>query len=377
MTVDRHEWTVTLQPADEVLELLDAQLTLDDDRAPAIEMTFSTPVPADRTLLDIITARVTVAVTLRRAFGADFTLANILTADATTTLTQYTALDPAAPLSDYSGRYWLGYAGQPVTDEQGLQGVLYVDQVEIDEATNIASWRATSGEGVLQGDTLLAATRLEYSTRKIYNLTRYALNRNDLQLGSSTISSSTQMSEDAAFWAPGSTAWNYVENLMEQVDKRLIGDLTGRLSIIDRPRNQTGTVTINFGENAIEIHEIRRVRSDYWYDAVFLEYTFTNTAGELQTRTSYAGAQPSRNALSISKPNTYYPGTSAAANILARVSQRDRIGEVVAVSDYTARPGMSLAVTNAAAEALTGRVASVTFNYPDSRMRVRSRFLEI
>ncbi|SMQ73456.1 hypothetical protein [Agreia sp. VKM Ac-1783] len=179
----------------------------------------------------------------------------------------------------------------------------------------------------------------------------------------------------ATVWKPGMTAWDYLEPILSSLQMRLFCDESRVWRLVDSSYVVAGSLRISEARNLVNAaDQISRAGAGEWYDAVVIEYTWTEADGA--TRTAYdAASVPGFTKVLSLKYDTPYPGPGAADYILKRAQGKGRLLTPTAISDYSAQPGMELVGTFPNSPVSTGYVTAVTWSFEDDEMDVTSRGL--
>lgn len=186
-------------------------------------------------------------------------------------------------------------------------------------------------------------------------------------------STQTVATSEALVWTPGSTAWDYLEPLLQTTGLRLYCDENRAWILEPSGTARDGQINIAAGSNVTRGRD-QISRQELWYDSVVIAYTRTpDGAGGVTTAYDIAGAPGSKTlVLSYDRP---YPGPGAAQAVLDRAQGRGRVLELEAIADYTATPGMTLSASLPASPIQTGAISSVEWRLPEARMTIGSRGL--
>lgn len=178
--------------------------------------------------------------------------------------------------------------------------------------------------------------------------------------------------EQALDWSPGEPAWDFAAPLVQASGLRLYCDENRHWRLVDPSAVVPGQVNITSGVNVTDaLDTISRSRD--WFNAVVIEYRWTNATGQPQTAWDAAGDTSSKVLkLTLDRP---FPGNGAAQAILNRAKRRGRVLDLRALADYNVTPGKALLATLPDTPIQSGYVAAVTWTQPDSEMTVTSRGL--
>ncbi|WP_223693796.1 hypothetical protein [Leifsonia poae] len=181
-------------------------------------------------------------------------------------------------------------------------------------------------------------------------------------------------------WAPGESAYDFIQPVLEQAGLRLFCDEHRVWRLVDSSYSVEGLVTVATGYNVYDASDTisRSATSDdgvpLWFDAVVLKYVWNDTENIEQVRYDIAGPLNASQVYTreIARP---YPGPGAASYILSRVNGRGRMLDLTAAIDYLATPGMEVSASLPGTLAQTGYTSSVTWDFDDDTMKVGSRGL--
>lgn len=175
---------------------------------------------------------------------------------------------------------------------------------------------------------------------------------------------------------PGENLWDFVTPLLTSAGLRLFCDESRVWRLVNSTYFVPGSATIATGYNAIEGSDtISRDQQGDWYDAVVVEYDWTDAATGLPKQ-AYDSAQLAgwTKALLV-KYERPFPGPGAANYILGRSTGRGRVLDPRALSDYSVTPGQSITVSMPDTVTQTGVVAATTWDFATDEMEVKSRGL--
>lgn len=180
----------------------------------------------------------------------------------------------------------------------------------------------------------------------------------------------------AGLWNPGQAAWEFLAPLIQQTGFRLFADEVGVWRLADNTYSVPGTVALDDEVNLIDSGEIiSRDEDDLWFDAVVIEYRWTDADGLSRTAWDSASA-PGYSKVARFSYDTPYPGPGAASAILARALERGRriTGELV--SDYGVQPYKAVTIAREDTPDQVGTISSVSWSTPDSTMVIDTKSLE-
>ncbi|MCU1439998.1 MAG: hypothetical protein JWP85_995 [Rhodoglobus sp.] len=178
---------------------------------------------------------------------------------------------------------------------------------------------------------------------------------------------------DATIWAPGVSAWKYVEPLLQATNLKLYCDENRVWHLIEGTLVVDGVVTVAEAFNLKAGRElISRDDAGDWYLGVAIKYAWTDAEGEQQVAYDVAGDPSKVLVLEYERP---YPGPGAAAYVLGRAEGKGRVYDLTAMSAYDAQPGKQLVATLPNTSIQVGVVSGVTWRFPQHDMSVKSRGL--
>lgn len=189
----------------------------------------------------------------------------------------------------------------------------------------------------------------------------------------STSTKAAKPNSSMMIWEPGTTAWDYLEPLLQAAALRLYCDETRSWILEPSGTTRDGQINVATGLNVTEASD-QISRAEEWYDSVVIAYTRALDAeGNQVTVYDTAGAPGTKTlVLTFARP---YPGPGAAQAFLDRAQGRGRVLKLESISDYTATPGMTLSATLPDSPIQTGTISRVVWMLPDDRMTIGSRGL--
>lgn len=375
MTIDKHTVTAQIVGAGIPLSVKSARVSLAEDRAPygRAQLRCANPSATDRELIDLREGDLLIDVRLRRDFGMPWSLGDLTSLGITSTASIATLLD-GGPLSAMTNTFYRPWNGSLVRASQSRRMRLWVTDRSFNDETGEATIVAETGECLLIGDRLAAATAWSPASTDLATIVQAVLDRYGMQLqgGAAT---ATVAEVDATLWKPGVAAWDYLDGLLEPASLKLWCDDAGLWFLTDRQPLVEGQVTAAATSNLTDYTDRMTYDPNVWTDAVVVEYRWTDAFDLNQIAFDFAGAQPARAALHIVRENTVYPGPGAAAGILNRSQGRGRVLEVGTVSNYLHTPGQTAQITPLVGDAQTGFLAAVSWSFPDGEADLRTRDL--
>jgi hypothetical protein len=371
-----HTLTAVLQPLGLALDVIDASFTLDEANAPYAELTLTAalPEPADRALIDLRTTALTLAVSIRQDFGTPWAVATITTAPLYAgTVASLTALLGGQPLGSLTNRYYQPWNGSSVLSSRTRDAALTVKQRTFNDSTSTLTLTAVSGEDRLVSDALIAVTPWDPGSTSLKQISALVLERYGATLAPESLDA-TVTESPSTIWQPGVGAWEYLNPLFEAASLRLWCDELGVWRISERQSITPGAVTITPTNDLTELSDTMSLDPAVWYDAVVIEYRWTDALDLNAIAYDIAGETVPRSVLRV-KRNTIFPGPGAALGVLNRGQGRGRVLNIAALSSYEVSPGISATITPPNTPALTGYVSAVTWRYPSNEMDVTTRGL--
>lgn len=167
-----------------------------------------------------------------------------------------------------------------------------------------------------------------------------------------------------ATWAPGRTAWEFVQPLLERAGWQLYADEVGAYTL--EPRTTTvSPVTLDADANLIAWDQA----TEPAYDSVIIEYT----GSDPHTYDVYAPPGSSRTLHETR--DTAQAGSGAAAEIALRAGQRARTATADALSLYALRPLQRVTALLADSATQQGTVESLSWQWPETTMSATLRDL--
>ena len=369
---DRHDVTVVVRPAGIALEVEEVTLTIDETWNPFAQGTIVAKMPDDRDILDLRANPIEIDLRMLRSFGEPWSLSD-LTADIEGSVANLTTLLGGLSLATLTNRYFRPFVGSTVLGSERLYGRLVVRDREFDELTQQVTLSVASVESLLLGDRLASVTPINPGTTSLRAIAQQVLNRYGATLDASALDA-TVAEVDATIWKPGVSAADYLAPMLEAASLRLWADLEGTWYLDLRETLREGTVAVSESLNMTEYVDRMSLDSDDWFDAVIVEYRWTDALELQRIEYDVAGVQPSRAAQHFTR-EAVYPGPGAATGILERAQGRGRQLNIGAVSTYLARPGMAAIITPLVGAVSTGVISAVSWQLPKAEMNVTTRGL--
>ncbi len=174
-------------------------------------------------------------------------------------------------------------------------------------------------------------------------------------------------------WEPGEYAWDFVAPLVQASGLRLYCDEQRRWRLVDPAALQPGMLNLTEAVNLTDGRDTISRTKD-WFDAVVIEYAWTDPDGTRRKGYDTAAVADPKHAVTV-RYERPYPGPGAAAAVLDRAAGRGRVLDLAALSDYSAAPGMAIQATLPDTPIQTGVVSAVAWSVPGDEMTVKSRGL--
>jgi hypothetical protein len=374
--------------------IIESNVTLDETRAPYAVADFT--VPFTEELADLLDPRTgaRVSIIMQQSFRGSETLGDIsATLSPTDTLGDLSAAWAGMDLADLT-TLWshLWNPGGALDDAHYLQSRTFdlsIRARDIDHLASTVRVRATSDESILTGYALLRDNPAMPDSYAVEDAVRLVL-RTVLPGASLIVDAPTAPVEpEAAIWAPGRGAWEYLSPLTASQGLRLWCDehrtwRLGNPAVADWPGAQSFRLVVEQPDypwpdenNATTVEDTVSLDDGLWFDGVVVTYRWTpwtvDGTGTPQVAYDVAGPSDARNVMSVDLRDTPYPGPGEAAARLAKVSQLGRVISGTTRSDFRVGPRSLVAYHSSSTNNLTGWLAAVSWSLPDGTMRIRMR----
>ncbi|MGV8851710.1 MAG: hypothetical protein ACOH1M_03970 [Rhodoglobus sp.] len=199
--------------------------------------------------------------------------------------------------------------------------------------------------------------------------------------GTANASASTRtnlLNSDVFIQTPGTLDWDYVAPLVQAGGLRLFCDEKRDWRLIDPlTYSVPGQINVAAGTNATSGRDTISRQQEDWFDAVVIEYRWTDDEG--LPKVAYDSASAGGTKLLKRVVERPFPGAGAAQSILSLYLGRGRTVDVEALADLTTTPGMALVMSLPGTPIQVGVVSSVTWKWSvdgdSDEMRVGSRGL--
>ena len=197
-------------------------------------------------------------------------------------------------------------------------------------------------------------------------------------VGAANASSSTLTSlpnTDAMIWQPGTTAYDWVETMLQTANLRLWCD-ENRVWYLKAAWALTDVLSVSSATSLISATDSISLDEDsQYYDHFTVAYT-GNLNPDGSTYTKYDKAESGIYLKGgYAEYDAVYPGPGAATNILARALGKGRVFALESVNNYLATPGQNLIATIPDAPIQSGVVQAITWDLGAKTMTVTSRGL--
>lgn len=371
--VDKHTITATIEPLGIELAVKEATLVLDESRAPYAELTVSAPLLDTNSLnaIDLTDQELRLVGEIRQDFGVIWSLHDLTHAggNAIQGITDLGGVSPSSITNTLFGTWnSINYPSQIRPFDLYVTGRRYI---QVDKQIEII---ATSDESKLIFDTIVSDTPLDPSSTDLATIAQLVLDRHDgtIEAGGQT---ATIEEAEATIWSPGVKAWDYLNTLTEPHGLRLWCDEAGKWYLTERQSTTPGHITIAPTSLMVDHDDSMEYNPEVWWDAVVIEYRWTDELNVEQVAYDYAGATVPRSSLVINYRDVVFPGPGAAQGILDRVQGKGRTITAKAVTRYSAQPGQSITLRPPQGFDQNGYIVGVTFRLPDAEMEITSRNL--
>lgn len=263
------------------------------------------------------------------------------------------------------------------SNPSSMHWIAYLRSRTIDRAAQTCTITVASGEAVLQDYKQTSAIPVDPGTTSLRVLVAYIL---ATVIPYTTLGGTADavIDQPTAFWNPGVSAWAYVQTFVQKAGLRLWCDEYGIWSLdVSTPNDLVGNLVLSTTDSITGLEDAINRDGDEWYDSVIVVYSWTDAAGVQQIQADTATVPGYSKALTIDV-SAPYPGPGAASAVLSRAIGKGNIVTPRAVSDYDARPGMDVSVTDQESNTLAGAVSSIEWAFPGHEMDVKIRnILEI
>jgi hypothetical protein len=371
--VDRHTITATIDPLGIPLDVIKGTLSLDESRAPYAEMSLTAALPtaAEMQQIDITVQALRISGEIRQDFGVIWSVATLTAAGggSVSTLTDFGGVSPSSITNRLFGSW-----NPRARASQVRSFDLYITERVFDSLERSLTVKASSDESLLIHDTRVAATSLDPGSENIPTIVQAVLGRHSATLEPG-YSGGTVAEPEATLWDPGVKAWDYLNSFLEAASLRVWSDENRKWYLTERATTTPGHLNVTPTNAMVSHSDTMAYDPAAYFDAVVVEYRWTDADNLSQIAYDVAGNTVPRSAFTIRHSDTVYPGPGAAQGLLDRMTGRGRVIDVDAVSRYNATPGQAVTITPPAGFDQNGFIVSVEWAWPDAEMQVRSRNL--
>lgn len=410
MTISAHDveaWIGTIK-----LGVIDARITLDETWNPYAQASIT--IPLNKDLIDVLDPRSGARIKLytTQSYGKSDKLSSLTTTYSGQQISDITAVWGGQTIGDLSAWYFMPYnasgsntlatlsslyGGDTIADitdawdglyfwevselysrsypsgiynnyQRGFDLAIRSRTVNIDSAT--ITLELASDEALLQDYALVQAINYNPATTDLRLIVKGVLARINAGLIDGTTTHT--VSPDAAIWAPGQTAWDYLETMLQEGGLRLFCDERRRWYLVEDTYTADGLVELFSNETITTAEETISRDNDDWYDSVVMKYTWTNELGETLIDYDIASVDVYQKTKLI-EIQSLYPGAGAAQRILDRAIARGIKKDVTAVGNYRVTPSTACTIYITGYPTEEGYVRAVTWNLPGDDMTVTTR----
>lgn len=373
--LSEHRFTVAVDhaPRPIALDVISAELSMDEEWIPFIQATLTCPL-GDGAIagIDPQASDIWATVTVRRVLGRVDRLGDLTRRYRHHTLGAITAAFRGDTLADITRSTYHDYA-EPghARREQTRQWRLMVREVSVNRKAATVTITLASGEARLSDWQHMSAELERIPGADMVQKLNYILNLSNLPSVAyrpASVPTDAQIGDEAVR-APGVSSLDALNTLTRYHGLMLWCDEAGQFHLAtDRNRPAVRSLW-SFGDDRSVINEVsKRSRDDGWITAVLVIYTWNG-----QDHYDYASPfAPNPEKALILRRNQPYPGPGLAQKTLQHVMGRGRSLELLAVSTYEATPGETITYRTPR-ETVSGRLAAIRWQFPDDEMSVRLR----
>lgn len=410
MTISAHDveaWLGTIK-----LGVIDARITLDETWNPYAQASIT--IPLNKDLIDVLDPRSGARIKLytTQSYGKSDKLSSLTATYSGQQISDITAAWTGQTIGDLSAWYFVPYnasgsntfatlsslyGGDTIADitadwdglyfwevselysrsypsgiyqnyQRGFDLAIRTRTVNVDNAT--ITLELASDEALLQDYALVQDINYSPASTDLRTIVNGVLARINAGLVAGTTTHTVLA--DATIWAPGQTAWDYLESMLQEAGLRLFCDERRRWNLVEDTYTADGLVELFSNETITAAEETISRDNDDWYDSVVIKYTWTNDLGE--TVISYdTAAVDGYQKTKLIEIESLYPGAGAAQRILDRALARGITKDVSAVGNYRVTPSTACTIYLTGYPTENGYVRSVTWNLPGDDMTVTTR----
>lgn len=410
MTVSRHlieAWVGTQK-----IDIIDASITMDESWSPYVQASLTTVVDAD--LIDLLDPRTgaRLHIYIAQEYGDSEKLSALTAAYSGDTIADLTAEWTGQDISAISATYFTPfnpsfsnklsrltslYGGGSIADLTAAWGTWYLYQISelyfrsypdgiynnyrrgfdlgirarsIDVGQGTVSLELATDEALLQDYALVSVNNFSPASLQLREVIKEVLALIDGYLIDGATDAT--IDADAALWAPGQQAWDYLISLVQAAGFRLYCDERRRWALVDANFTQPGLAELwSVGTIKSADDDIDRNSND-WFDAVVIEYSWTDETGATVLSYDTASVEGFTKVKKFTVESNF-PGAGAAQSILDRAISRGRQLNVTTVSNYKVEPSMACDIYISGTPTENVYIKAVQWNYPSDEMTVTTR----
>lgn len=232
---------------------------------------------------------------------------------------------------------------------------------------------AATDEAVLQDFALVSTSPYSPGETFARTVVAFALSRigATLQPGSAD----ALIDGEASQWLPGVSAWDYLEPIIQASSLRLWCDEQRRWWLEPDAGMSNGWADLTYSGTVKAVEDEISRDTDDWYDAVVVHYSWTDAEGLDHESWDTATMPGYRKVLTLAY-ETKPPASGAARRVLGRAQGRGRAMSVRAISDLGVTPTMPSTITMPVGTPVqSGVVSAVTWRPATEEMEIRTRGL--
>jgi hypothetical protein len=372
MTISRHNITAYIN--NNVLPVIDASIKIDDSWSPYVQASFTTSFTEERG--ELVDPRNGNRVTLftDQIFGNSDPFSTWSTIYGGGTIAAMTTAYGGGFIYELSAQHYSPYNNFGARSATMRTFNLTIRSRAINHEAGTITVDLASNEALLIDYALVSNEILTPLSTDVRTLTNLTLAYIGARLQDDDLATGT-VEQEAQYWEPGQTAWDYLAPLVQQAGLILYCDENQLWHLIDDTYIAPGQTSLDYTNTLTEAVDIVS-RDDFnWYDAVVIKYTWTGSAGATNIAYDTATNGSITKVYTLTYDGQRYPGAGAAQKVLDRAQGRGRVNEVTAVSDYNTTPRQPATIDLPFTDTQTGFISSVTFNYPADTMDVKTRGL--
>lgn len=255
----------------------------------------------------------------------------------------------------------------PATVFDGSLALRTIVRNEIDQTITAS---LASDEVLLQDYAWVSATPYTPTTTDVATLANYVLSKIGASLASGNATGTFDNTD--VKWLPGQSGWDFINPIVQAANLVLYCD-EGRNWRLTTATATTGNLTLDDTSNILELTNSIDLVRDY-FDSCVVQYSWYNGTAQQVAYDIYApiGSVKTRN---VQINGTPYPGSGLAYALTQRALTRSQQFELIAVSNYDARPRQELTVNVTGQTAKTAVISSLNWRLPADTMNISIRNL--